>query len=668
MKLLFNNKVVVFGGNHHNTLGVVRSLGEKGIKSYAIIHGGRDSFVSKSRYIKKYWLTENEECGIELLITQFSCEREKVIVICCSDGASNAVDLHYDILKEHFFIPNAGRQGRVNELMNKETMRQLAEKTGMLTPQTWNLEVGDIIPDDIKFPCITKPLYSIEGSKADIFICQTFEELSGSLENVYSKFVQIQEYIDKEFEFQLIGCSLNGGEQVIIPGVSKIIRASKVSNTGFLTYIPYEQFDFDLSKTKDFLRQTGYSGLFSVEYLKSRTGEVYFMEINFRNDGNAFSVTSAGCNLPYIWCLDNVGKSIEGELSKVKKQIYVMPETIDLITNVLKGDLSFAAWLKDLRRSDGFLLFNLKDIKPWASVVGTIIQQKIKKIVSNKLNICWNIGFVDFDQNLVLGESDLNIHWLKHDYKDRWFADPFILSITDSEIEVLVEEFYDPVGRGRISKLIVDKNTYKLRKCVPILELDTHLSFPVIFRDNGEIYIYPENSKKQQLALYRYDHERETTELVKILSQVPLTDATITTLFGESYLLSTRLPKPNGNEIGIYRADKWSGNYMLKHTVEFSDNTARNAGEIFKIGECFIRPAQDCNGAYGRGIVFQEVFFRDGIFSFQELKRYYPASWRYNLGMHTFNVKDNIAIVDGRGYKNPFFGHFINSLRRILHI
>ena len=29
-----NNKVLVIGADHHNTLGIVESLGEKGIKSY----------------------------------------------------------------------------------------------------------------------------------------------------------------------------------------------------------------------------------------------------------------------------------------------------------------------------------------------------------------------------------------------------------------------------------------------------------------------------------------------------------------------------------------------------------------------------------------------------------------------------------------------------------
>ena len=32
-----NREVVVIGGNHHNTLSILRSLGEKGIKSLLIV-------------------------------------------------------------------------------------------------------------------------------------------------------------------------------------------------------------------------------------------------------------------------------------------------------------------------------------------------------------------------------------------------------------------------------------------------------------------------------------------------------------------------------------------------------------------------------------------------------------------------------------------------------
>ena len=46
-----NNKVLIIGADHHNTLGLVESLGQRGIKSYVLIVAEvKKSFVLKSKY------------------------------------------------------------------------------------------------------------------------------------------------------------------------------------------------------------------------------------------------------------------------------------------------------------------------------------------------------------------------------------------------------------------------------------------------------------------------------------------------------------------------------------------------------------------------------------------------------------------------------------------
>ena len=52
---MINNKdVIIIGGNHHNTLGVIRGLGYEGIKPILILIAGdnEDTYVDKSSYIK----------------------------------------------------------------------------------------------------------------------------------------------------------------------------------------------------------------------------------------------------------------------------------------------------------------------------------------------------------------------------------------------------------------------------------------------------------------------------------------------------------------------------------------------------------------------------------------------------------------------------------------
>jgi hypothetical protein len=294
------------------------------------------------------------------------------------------------------------------------------------------------------------------------------------------------------------------------------------------------------------------------------------------------------------------------------------------------------------------------------------MKRYLKSFFDKYTKICWNIGFVDFhNPETILQVDKLNIRWMKHRYKDRWFADPFILKETEQDIILLVEEFYYPINRGRIARLTIDKKNLSLKTSDVVLELDAHLSFPAIFRQKEDIYIYPENSCTGNLILYKYNEAENSVSLVSVLNNEPLTDAIITTAFGKSYLFSTKLPYQNKNVLNIYSSQRWNGIYQLEQTVYFNDNTARCAGDLFQVGNKWIRPAQDCNGDYGKGLVLQEVIFSSGKFSFNELKRFYSNSKKWNLGMHTFNSLDCTAVVDAKRYTYSFRGKLLMKIHAI---
>ena len=662
------NKIIVFGGNHHNTLGVIRSLGEAGITPILILHGTNHSFVAQSKYISQTYYVSNEEEGVKFLIEKYTKENFKPIIICCSDGASSCIDKNYNNLSPHFIFPNAEEEGRITLLMNKEKMRLLAEKYNLKTPQTWIISKRNPIPNNLHYPCIIKPLLSIEGSKTDIHICYNSSDLNQIIKVVHAPIIQVQEYIDKDYEFQFIGCRIKNKneEHIIIPGVSQIIRSSSVSNTGFLKFRPINsQENIEIAKVKEFIRATKYIGLFSVEFIKSKHGDNYFMEINFRNDGNAYALTGAGYNLPYIWCKGMTDNSIEEKKYVAKKETLVIPELIDFFQSVLTHKISFIHWIKDVIKSHTYLLYNKKDSKPFYDELKYYMQRALNKVKRNSLDVSWNIGFVDINQDF-LDKSTWDIHWMKHNYKNRWFADPFILKVTNDDIIVLVEEFYDPIHRGRISKLTIDKQTYELKKIDVILELNSHLSFPAIFRKDDKIYIYPENSAEGHIVVYEFDEKSNNLKPHKILHNEPLTDASLETCFNSFHLFTTKLPVQNGNQLFIYQSEKWDGEYHLIQTMEFPSNTGRNAGSLFRLNGKIIRPAQDCNGAYGKGLVFYEISYTEGTFEMKELKRIYPQHTIYDQGMHTFNVYNNLAVIDGRKFRKPFISKSLLAINKFI--
>ena len=133
-------------------------------------------------------------------------------------------------------------------------------------------------------------------------------------------------------------------------------------------YTPLEDVFFEIEKCREFVRRTGYKGLFSLEFLRDKDGNDYFMEINFRNDGNAICVTAAGMSLPYIWYLDCIGKDYSQEKSNKIKPVYVMPDMAELKL-LMTRQISLKEYISDFRKTDRFMEWDKRDNKPFWKLV-----------------------------------------------------------------------------------------------------------------------------------------------------------------------------------------------------------------------------------------------------------------------------------------------------------
>ena len=214
----------------------------------------------------------------------------------------------------------------------------------------------------------------------------------------------------------------------------------------------------------------------------------------------------------------------------------------------------------------------------------------VRKLYDKITRDRWEIGFVDGGLPSVMGNEPLVVHWLKHDYKDRWFADPFVLDVTETEILVLVEEYRYERGNGRIALLSIDKTSFELKKLDVVLELDTHLSFPAIWRENGRVYVYPESWKTGELCVYEFDGKCCDLSSKQVICQESMADAVMTDLFGKRMLFSVQ----ENDKLRIYDFNADTSLFELSYVKPFGKATARNAGDFFAFDGKVYRPAQVC--------------------------------------------------------------------------
>lgn len=384
------DKIFIIGGNHHNTLGVIRSMGGgiNDVEIYVIVKSDDSKpYILRSRYISRSWVAKTDEEVLDRLVVEGRKNKDRMVLIVCSDVLSSLVDLHRDKLKEYYYLPGTVEQGGITRLMDKEVQGDLARQNGFCVPESFSLNTKDKTAIDIAFPWIVKPLVSKNGKKTDIERIYSSEEWNNYCERHDSKVI-VQRLINKDYEYQLIGLSLKGGEEVIIPGVSHILRPSATTNTGFLLYKSLDNKYGDvLKKGKSFLKATNYSGLFSLEFLRGKDGNDYFMEINFRNDGNAICVTASGFNLPYIWYLYKMGRDYKAEINKsCVKPVYVMPEFTDF-SFVIHKKISLFQWLKDVHRTDRFMVYDTYDRAPFIQLLKEYIKRGAEKAYNHMIKL-----------------------------------------------------------------------------------------------------------------------------------------------------------------------------------------------------------------------------------------------------------------------------------------
>ena len=365
-----NHRFIVVGMEHYNPLGVIRSLGQNGIRPDYIAIKYKSAVASCSKYVTTAHFVDSVEEAYEVLVSKYGQEKElKPFVITTDDDVESFLDLHYDDLKDRFIFFNSGAPGITTRYMDKKAILDLAEKHGFKVLKTIVTERGTV-PKNLEYPIITKSISpNVGGWKSDVHICGSEDELRKAFEHILSPHVLIQKYIDKENELCIDGFSVDQGRSLFTP----MYTTYNYNIAGYYSpYMTVHEFDLtDIGKgIGGMISEIGFEGIFEAEFLIDKDGSVYFSEINFRNSTWSYVATKLGMPIPLLWAESMISKTIpERYYTAVPDGFTAMVEPIDHKKRVLEGTTDLADWLSDYRNTDCLFYQDDQDPEPFREMV-----------------------------------------------------------------------------------------------------------------------------------------------------------------------------------------------------------------------------------------------------------------------------------------------------------
>lgn len=365
--MLKDRTVIVFGEEHYNTLGIVRSLGEEGINPIFIAILGKANIASSSRYVLKCHKVKDYLEGCQLLLNVYGdySPDNLPIVITSDDEQVQYMDEHYELFAGRFIFFNAGETGRITRYMNKYKILELASENGFKTLLTEVVKRGEL-PQKVPYPIITKAISpNVGGWKSDVFICENQKELEEAYKKIQSPTVLLQQYLEKKNELSLEGFSIEHGKQIFIA----ISISHKYNIKGY--YSPYSDIDNFKDKelyelVKNLFKKIRYEGIFEIDFLVGQDDSLYFSEINFRNSAWNYAATCAGMNMQTLWAESMInGKIPQNAYHELDEKFTAMTEPIDYQKRVVERGYSLEEWCKDFKNAKCKYYYNEKDLQPF---------------------------------------------------------------------------------------------------------------------------------------------------------------------------------------------------------------------------------------------------------------------------------------------------------------
>ncbi|MGN6517922.1 MAG: glucosamine inositolphosphorylceramide transferase family protein [Dokdonella sp.] len=222
---------------------------------------------------------------------------------------------------------------------------------------------------------------------------------------------------------------------------------------------------------------------------------------------------------------------------------------------------------------------------------------------------------------------------------------------------LFVEEYPYATRRGRIAVAELDDALAPIGVRT-VFDEPWHLSYPLVYEWQGELWLTVESSAARTFALHRaVEFPARWAFAAELLRGRNAVDGTLHHDGTHWYLFACISESPLDvdrrvwTDLFLFVADSPLGPWRAHpaNPLQSDVRRARPAGKLFMHEGRLVRPAQDCSVDYGYAVVFNEVVVLDPErYEERPLGRIEPDWLRGLRGCHTYSRGGGIEIVDGK--------------------
>jgi D-aspartate ligase len=365
---------IVVGGDYQG-LGIVRSLGRRGVATYVI--DDEHSIARFSRYasgaIKVDSLRDEWRTIEHVLEAGRRPQLEGAVLYPTREETVVAFSRHRSLLAQRFRVPTPGFDV-IRWAWDKRNTYARAAALGIPIPRTWQMrDVSDVEAVDGAPPFAIKPAIKerfLYATKAKAWRADSREELRDRLNAAASLVgigeVLVQELIPGDGRQQFAYCALFKEGRALATMVVRRRRQHPPEFGRASTFVETVDVPELEALSERFLRSIGYYGLVELEYkLDPRDGRFKLLDVNARTWGYHTLGPRAGVDFPMLLYADQLGERVEACRARPGvRWIRLMTDLPTAAVELARGRLDARAYLRSLRRTNTEAVFSGHDPVP----------------------------------------------------------------------------------------------------------------------------------------------------------------------------------------------------------------------------------------------------------------------------------------------------------------